>query len=211
MQLYHNQRKKKKEEAINPIFNFFLKKICPSSLLLIRGRDKKEKTHYFSLFHFYFYFFKNNHTHLFPSSLSLSLSYFSTLLFPHTVTPNPILSLSLTLCQKHIHTYIHTMQDIFGSVRRSLVFRTAPPESDDSPSSPSPSHSPLPLPLVDKINSCIRKSRVFSKLSSPPPPPTPPPIRWRKGELIGCGAFGRVYMGMNLDSGELLAVKQVAL
>lgn len=37
----------------------------------------------------------------------------------------------------------------------------------------------------------------------------PPPIRWRKGELIGCGAFGRVYMGMNLHSGELLAVKEV--
>uniref|UniRef100_A0A2N9EVI6 mitogen-activated protein kinase kinase kinase n=1 Tax=Fagus sylvatica TaxID=28930 RepID=A0A2N9EVI6_FAGSY len=101
------------------------------------------------------------------------------------------------------------MQDIFGSVRRSLVFRTAPPENEDSPSSPSP--LPLPLPIVDKINSCIRKSRVFSKLSSPPPPPTPPPIRWRKGELIGCGAFGRVYMGMNLDSGELLAVKQVLI
>ncbi|KAJ0873272.1 putative glutamate carboxypeptidase II [Helianthus annuus] len=26
-----------------------------------------------------------------------------------------------------------------------------------------------------------------------------------------CGAFGRVYMGMNLDSGELLAVKQVSV
>jgi len=36
-----------------------------------------------------------------------------------------------------------------------------------------------------------------------------PPIRWRKGELIGAGAFGQVYLGMNLDSGELLAVKQV--
>ncbi|KAL3812667.1 hypothetical protein ACJIZ3_013935 [Penstemon smallii] len=39
----------------------------------------------------------------------------------------------------------------------------------------------------------------------------PPPIRWRKGEMIGCGAFGRVHMGMNLDSGELLAVKEVAI
>ncbi|GER32332.1 mitogen-activated protein kinase kinase kinase [Striga asiatica] len=39
----------------------------------------------------------------------------------------------------------------------------------------------------------------------------PPAIRWRKGDLIGCGAFGRVYMGMNLDSGELLAVKEVAV
>ncbi|KAL6503445.1 hypothetical protein OROGR_025368 [Orobanche gracilis] len=39
----------------------------------------------------------------------------------------------------------------------------------------------------------------------------PTPIRWRKGELIGCGAFGRVHMGMNLDSGELIAVKEVAI
>ncbi|KAL1548587.1 Mitogen-activated protein kinase kinase kinase npk1 [Salvia divinorum] len=39
----------------------------------------------------------------------------------------------------------------------------------------------------------------------------PPLIRWRKGELIGCGAFGRVHMGMNLDSGELLAVKEVSI
>lgn len=37
-----------------------------------------------------------------------------------------------------------------------------------------------------------------------------PVIRWRKGEMIGCGAFGRVYMGMNLDSGELIAVKEVS-
>ncbi|XP_073156881.1 mitogen-activated protein kinase kinase kinase NPK1-like [Henckelia pumila] len=39
----------------------------------------------------------------------------------------------------------------------------------------------------------------------------PPQIRWRKGELIGCGAFGRVYMGMNIASGELLAIKEVAI
>ncbi|XP_073046277.1 LOW QUALITY PROTEIN: mitogen-activated protein kinase kinase kinase NPK1-like [Primulina eburnea] len=39
----------------------------------------------------------------------------------------------------------------------------------------------------------------------------PPQIRWRKGELIGCGAFGRVYMGMNIASGELLAVKEFAI
>ncbi|KAF7805116.1 mitogen-activated protein kinase kinase kinase NPK1 [Senna tora] len=99
------------------------------------------------------------------------------------------------------------MQDIFGSVRRSLVFRTTPENEEAS----------LGGTLVDKINSCIRKSRVFSKPSpaSPPLPPIPkdsaPMIRWRKGELIGCGAFGRVYMGMNLDSGELIAVKQVLI
>ncbi|KAI3752446.1 hypothetical protein L2E82_24479 [Cichorium intybus] len=95
---------------------------------------------------------------------------------------------------------------MFGSVRRSLVFRT--PDGGD------------PGTLADKIHSCIRKSRVFSRTSSflPSPPRVVkendeqvPTIRWRKGELIGCGAFGQVYMGMNLDSGELLAVKQVSI
>ncbi|XP_023747618.1 mitogen-activated protein kinase kinase kinase ANP1 [Lactuca sativa] len=98
------------------------------------------------------------------------------------------------------------MHDMFGSVRRSLVFRT--PDGGD------------PGTLADKIHSCIRKSRVFSRTSSflPSPPRVVkendekvPTIRWRKGELIGCGAFGQVYMGMNLDSGELLAVKQVSI
>lgn len=37
------------------------------------------------------------------------------------------------------------------------------------------------------------------------------PIRWQKGGLIGSGAFGKVFLGLNLDTGELLAVKQVAL
>ncbi|KAK1401629.1 Mitogen-activated protein kinase kinase kinase NPK1 [Heracleum sosnowskyi] len=93
------------------------------------------------------------------------------------------------------------MQDIFGSVRRSLVLRS--PDDD----------STAVGTLVDKIK-CIRKSRMFSKLSPPPQSvnsATAPTIRWRKGEMIGCGAFGQVYMGMNLDSGELLAVKQVLI
>ncbi|KAG5044298.1 hypothetical protein JHK87_008213 [Glycine soja] len=102
------------------------------------------------------------------------------------------------------------MQDIFGSVRRSLVFRGSPENEEASSLGVGGS-------LVDKISYCIRSSRVFSKPSppSPPPPSFPknaaPPIRWRKGELIGCGAFGQVYVGMNLDSGELLAVKQVLI
>lgn len=37
----------------------------------------------------------------------------------------------------------------------------------------------------------------------------PPIVRWEQGRLIGQGAFGRVYHGINLDTGEFLAVKQV--
>uniref|UniRef100_A0A1J3JQL1 mitogen-activated protein kinase kinase kinase n=1 Tax=Noccaea caerulescens TaxID=107243 RepID=A0A1J3JQL1_NOCCA len=107
------------------------------------------------------------------------------------------------------------MQDLFGSVRRSLVFR---PTADDENQENHP--PPFPTLLADKITTCIRKSRVFVKPYSPPPLPPPPPnatvtmkppIRWRRGQLIGRGAFGTVYMGMNLDSGELLAVKQVLI
>ncbi|KAM3275155.1 hypothetical protein ACQJBY_043869 [Aegilops geniculata] len=116
--------------------------------------------------------------------------------------------------------------DLFDSVRRSINFRTsaaAPPE---------PPAGPLGGGIGVRISSCLRKSRgmgllgLISKSPSPPRrllPPTPvpadgggrageiPPIRWRKGEMIGSGAFGQVYLGMNLDTGELLAVKQVLI
>ncbi|KAL7209975.1 hypothetical protein ACSBR1_031529 [Camellia fascicularis] len=98
------------------------------------------------------------------------------------------------------------MQDFIGSVRQSLVFK---PFGG----------------FVEKIGSSIRKSVIglFSKPSVPALPPIAksdaikvkkddaPPIQWRKGELIGCGAFGRVYMGLNIDSGALLAIKQVSI
>lgn len=108
------------------------------------------------------------------------------------------------------------MQDFLGSVRRSLVFKpTAGGGNEDGVAGSFGG-------FVEKIGSSIRKSKIglFTKSSIQALPPprvvgkvkkeeTGSQIRWRKGELIGCGAFGRVYMGMNLDSGELLAVKQV--
>ncbi|KAJ6757203.1 ACTIVATED PROTEIN KINASE KINASE KINASE 3 MAPKKK3 MEKK3 putative-RELATED [Salix koriyanagi] len=104
------------------------------------------------------------------------------------------------------------MQDFLGSVRRSIVFRTPPQDHNpDQETNYCTSNNPLTSALVDKFNSCVRKSRIFNKPTSPCSFPMPPPIRYRKGELIGCGAFGHVYMGMNLDSGELLAIKQVLI
>ncbi len=40
-------------------------------------------------------------------------------------------------------------------------------------------------------------------------PPLEVPKNWSRGELIGAGAFGRVYLGLNNENGELVAVKQV--
>ncbi|CAH2054886.1 unnamed protein product [Thlaspi arvense] len=99
--------------------------------------------------------------------------------------------------------------DLLGSVRRSLVFRSSLAGDDGSGGGGLSG-------FVGKINSSIRSSRIGLFTKPPPGLPAPrkeetPSIRWRKGELIGCGAFGRVYMGMNLDSGELLAIKQVLI
>ncbi|KAK9061986.1 hypothetical protein SSX86_019170 [Deinandra increscens subsp. villosa] len=89
------------------------------------------------------------------------------------------------------------MQDFIGSVRRSLVFKpSAAGGGYEDGDGGSFGGFALPPPRA------VVKSRKEEAGSQ---------IRWRKGELIGCGAFGRVYMGMNLDSGELLAVKQVSV
>jgi hypothetical protein len=37
-----------------------------------------------------------------------------------------------------------------------------------------------------------------------------PLIRWKRAEMLGQGAFGVVYLGLNIDTGELMAVKQMA-
>jgi hypothetical protein len=42
-----------------------------------------------------------------------------------------------------------------------------------------------------------------------PLPQRQPTFKWMKGQLIGKGTFGRVYLGMNITTGELIAVKQV--
>ena len=34
---------------------------------------------------------------------------------------------------------------------------------------------------------------------------------WQRGGLLGSGGFGKVFMGLNLDTGELVAVKQIML
>ncbi|KAJ4969234.1 hypothetical protein NE237_015935 [Protea cynaroides] len=116
----------------------------------------------------------------------------------------PLISVS---SERLAQLHLSMMQDLVGSVRRSLVFRIT--DGDEGGLGG----------LVEKVGTCLRRSRV-GFLSRPSPPALPPvvkekdnatPIRWRKGELIGCGAFGRVYMGMNLDSGELIAVKQVLI
>ncbi|CAN6677087.1 unnamed protein product [Malus baccata var. baccata] len=108
---------------------------------------------------------------------------------------------------------ITPMQGLVGLIRESLPLR--PPRRDEVGGGGGGGGFGG---LVGKVRSSLRNSRIglLSKAPVCALPPVAsrddaPPIRWRKGELIGSGAFGRVYMGMNLDSGELLAVKQVLI
>lgn len=36
-------------------------------------------------------------------------------------------------------------------------------------------------------------------------------IRWERGELIGSGTYGKVYQGLNLNNGKLIAIKSVQI
>jgi mitogen-activated protein kinase kinase kinase len=36
-------------------------------------------------------------------------------------------------------------------------------------------------------------------------------LRWVRGELIGRGTYGRVYLALNATTGEMIAVKQVEI
>ncbi|KAL3533048.1 hypothetical protein ACH5RR_006569 [Cinchona calisaya] len=113
------------------------------------------------------------------------------------------------------------MQDFISFIRRSLIFK--PLIGGDLVDNNNKIANGF-NEFIKKIGSSIQKSRIkmFSKaelsaLQSIAAKANPvkvrkygkPPIRWQKEELIRCDAFGKVYMGMNIDSGELLAVKEV--
>lgn len=54
-----------------------------------------------------------------------------------------------------------------------------------------------------------RGSMLLPKIPQDTIPKRQATFRWFKGQLIGKGTYGRVYLGMNATTGEFLAVKQV--
>jgi mitogen-activated protein kinase kinase kinase len=54
-----------------------------------------------------------------------------------------------------------------------------------------------------------RGSMILPQIPQDTIPKRQATFRWFKGQLIGKGTYGRVYLGMNATTGEFLAVKQV--
>ncbi len=61
------------------------------------------------------------------------------------------------------------------------------------------------MPTPEEAKREFRPTDIFSDS------PSMCPIEWKRGDLIGKGSFGKVFMGMNVKNGELLAIKQVNL
>ncbi|GFP84003.1 mitogen-activated protein kinase kinase kinase npk1 [Phtheirospermum japonicum] len=105
---------------------------------------------------------------------------------------------------------VHALPPIATPSRNTV--RAAPPMEEEPLPPMEGTTEDEPRLVRDRDDIILRsKSVKEEELKKKKDASLPPPIRWRKGELIGCGAFGRVHMGMNLDSGELLAVKEVAI
>lgn len=73
------------------------------------------------------------------------------------------------------------------------------------PLSPQGSPSPTKTPLTPSSGARQKKESGVGELIEGSK------YRWKKGELIGHGAIGKVYMGLNFESGIMMAVKQVQL
>jgi mitogen-activated protein kinase kinase kinase len=60
-----------------------------------------------------------------------------------------------------------------------------------------------------QLETIPQDSMMPSSSGQGPTPQRQATFKWMKGQLIGKGTFGRVYLGMNMTTGELIAVKQV--
>lgn len=87
--------------------------------------------------------------------------------------------------------------------------------SDDAPASPPTSRKPAggsaASPTTYRPGSGSGGSGLLLSPWKAPSEPSTPSIKFKKGKLLGKGAYGAVYQGMNVMTGELIAVKEIDL
>ncbi|KAI9220894.1 kinase-like domain-containing protein [Blastocladiella britannica] len=78
--------------------------------------------------------------------------------------------------------------------------------SHGTPVPPPPATTPSPPP--PQLHAAYQPQHTPAPLDAGPDGASP---QWIKGELIGLGSFGRVYLGLLVATGDMMAVKQVEL
>lgn len=99
------------------------------------------------------------------------------------------------------------------SATKAAAKSASKPAAAASTSSTASSSSKLAAPAASKSASSKskHKSNRSQQITMAPTIGLDEKISWKKGDLIGKGSFGKVYMGMNTVTGELIAVKQVRM
>ena len=136
-------------------------------------------------------------------------------------TPKPAPSKPSTPNQQENKVVLSTRppsEHITGNLSKffpSIGTKSKPAASPTPPSPQTPSprpHSPATVTAKSQesgSNDSLPSS--FSKLNRSFINRQEKEIKWSKGQLLGTGSFGNVYMGLNMNSGEIIAVKQVVL
>ena len=117
-----------------------------------------------------------------------------------------------SIIRDKVHSAILSKRMSRASVRQSTmaarVSRIVPPRPESRHSRKASIDGITPN-LYGSISLADLKDR-FEK-ETPPEPSSQGPPRWQKGSLIGQGGFGKVYHALNIETGEIMAVKQVLL
>lgn len=56
----------------------------------------------------------------------------------------------------------------------------------------------------------MAEKKLFEK-PKPKPDNTQFIVNWKKGSLLGSGGFGKVYLGLDNDTGAMFAVKEISM
>jgi len=87
--------------------------------------------------------------------------------------------------------------------------QNSPPQIEKNPiHQPSPSSNITENEKIEN-NPIIAKGIFYKTFQQKIEPKAKKGIKWKRGELIGRGAYGKVYQGLDLNTGKIIAIKTV--
>ncbi|WVF69666.1 hypothetical protein IAT40_004445 [Kwoniella sp. CBS 6097] len=106
----------------------------------------------------------------------------------------------------------HDVSEHLSGLRLDAAAQIRAEEEDDKKKVERRRSSMWDHKLVEVTPSRIAMGQVPSSIpESPAADGKPGTVNWVKGELIGKGSYGRVYIALNVTTGDMMAVKQVEM